>query len=122
MDALIAGDGSKRKLAGFLQALAELLMQVPGGELLLPFVQWAAALLGTAGIVHASFAGTALAKGFKLPTISSLLGILAAVASTIPQLYPYAETLRVIAGIFGAAAVTKKATPAEIEETTSEVR
>ena len=96
--------GLKRQLAAALLVIIVLLGTVPGmqdwSQALIPL----AALLGAAGITHASLAGTV--AGTPLAGLAALLAVLLFAAKWYPPMQPYVPLLEALAALFGSAGLS----------------
>lgn len=99
-------NGFKRTLAAALLALIGLINASGSATLmmLVPFLEWVAAGLGTVGVIHAGISMSTKPGVFKKYILATLASLIA-IAQLIPALHPWVEILRQIAALIGAAAV-----------------
>lgn len=107
MSEWFASWGLKRYLASLINMILVVLRTVPGTySLVIPWLEYAAAALGGAGLVH-STATSKLGGVLNATNISAVISVLLIVAKTIPQLGFLMPVLEALAAIFGTVAVSK---------------
>lgn len=102
---VVTSVGFKRRLAAFIAMAAQLAAAFPVLAPVLPLLNWAAGLLGTAGVLHSVPANTT--TKYLSGTLTSVLVALLVAAQYLPALEAYVPFINKLILILGTLTVTQ---------------